>query len=217
MSPEPTGSPQQISAAIRRSATAPGAGARGDRARQGRGLREGQKLAKGAAIGAAAAIFAIFGLSILLNGFAWLAWWALPAGGTQFFWGFFLVAGLLFIVGGDRRVARLQAVQGRRTAHAGPRHRRGAEDQGDGLRLMSPAPRQIASGQRTPQEIRASIESNRMQLGEAIAQLRAEVTVATDWRRQIEAHKKQVLIGAAVAGFVIGGGLAIITRRRGNR
>ena len=56
-----------------------------------------------------------------------------------------------------------------------------------------------------------------MQLGEAIAQLRAEVTVATDWRRQIEAHKKQVLIGAAVAGFVIGGGLAIITRRRGNR
>ncbi|UGS38105.1 DUF3618 domain-containing protein [Capillimicrobium parvum] len=82
---------------------------------------------------------------------------------------------------------------------------------------MSPAPRQIASGQRTPQEIRASIESNRMQLGEAIAQLRAEVTVATDWRRQIEAHKKQVLIGAAVAGFVIGGGLAIITRRRGNR
>jgi hypothetical protein len=83
---------------------------------------------------------------------------------------------------------------------------------------MSPAPRQIASSaQRTPQEIRASIESNRMQLGEAIAQLRAEVTVATDWRRQIEAHKKQVLIGAAVAGFVLGGGLAIITRRRGNR
>jgi hypothetical protein len=70
---------------------------------------------------------------------------------------------------------------------------------------------------RTPQEIRASIESNRVQLGEAIAQLRAEVTVATDWRRQVEAHKKQILIGAAVAGFVVGGGLAIITRRRGNR
>ena len=73
------------------------------------------------------------------------------------------------------------------------------------------------SRQRTPQEIRASIESNRVQLGEAIAQLRAEVTVATDWRRQVEAHKKQILIGAAVAGFVLGGGLAIITRRRGNR
>ena len=71
--------------------------------------------------------------------------------------------------------------------------------------------------QRTPEEIRASIEANRVQLGEAIAQLKAEVTVATDWRRQIEKHKKQVLIGAAVAGFVLGGGLAIITRRRGNR
>lgn len=75
------------------------------------------------------------------------------------------------------------------------------------------------AAQRTPQEIRASIEANREQLGQAIATLRAEVTVATDWRRQIEEHKKQVLIGAAVAGFVIGGGIAAITglRRRRRR
>ena len=59
-----------------------------------------QKIAKGAAIGAAAAVFAIFGLSILLQGFAWLAWWALPVNSSQIFWGFFLVAVLLFIVGG---------------------------------------------------------------------------------------------------------------------
>jgi hypothetical protein len=72
------------------------------------------------------------------------------------------------------------------------------------------------AAQRTPQEIRASIEVNREQLGQAIAQLRSEVSVATDWRRQVEAHKQQVLIGAAVAGFVIGGGIAAITgfRRR---
>lgn len=68
--------------------------------------------------------------------------------------------------------------------------------------------------QRTPQEIRASIEANRLQLGNAVAQLRSEVALATDWRRQIEAHKKQVLIGAAIAGFVIGGGLAVLGRRR---
>ncbi|MCW3008790.1 MAG: hypothetical protein JWP17_3416 [Solirubrobacterales bacterium] len=68
--------------------------------------------------------------------------------------------------------------------------------------------------QRTPQEIRASIEANRIELGNAVAQLRSEVTVATDWRRQIEAHKKQVLIGAAIAGFVIGGGLAVLGRRK---
>jgi Protein of unknown function (DUF3618) len=68
--------------------------------------------------------------------------------------------------------------------------------------------------QRSPQEIRASIEANRVQLGDAVAQLRSEVAVATDWRRQIEAHKKQVLVGAAIAGFVLGGGLAVIGRRR---
>src|SRR4051795_7603813 len=58
------------------------------------------KLAKGAAIGAAAGVFAIFGLSILIQGFAWFAWWALPVGSTQIFWGFFLVAVILFVVGG---------------------------------------------------------------------------------------------------------------------
>jgi len=71
--------------------------------------------------------------------------------------------------------------------------------------------------QRTPEEIRASIEANRVELGNAVSRLRGEVSVATDWRRQLEAHKKQVMIGAAVAGFVLGGGLAIITRRKRNR
>ena len=58
------------------------------------------KIAKGAGIGAAAGVFAIFGLSILIQGFAWLAWWALPVGADKIFWGFFLVAVVLFILGG---------------------------------------------------------------------------------------------------------------------
>jgi len=58
------------------------------------------KLARGAAIGAAAGVFVVFGVSILLQGFAWLAWWALPFGQTTFFWGFFTVAVVLFVVGG---------------------------------------------------------------------------------------------------------------------
>ena len=32
----------------------------------------------------------------------------------------------------------------------------------------------------------------------------------TDWRRQLRERQKQVAIGAAVAGFVIGGGIAAI-------
>jgi hypothetical protein len=64
---------------------------------------------------------------------------------------------------------------------------------------------------RTPAEIRRSIEANRAELGVAVERLRGEVTKATDWRGQLERHKKEVLIGAAVAGFVLGGGIAAMT------
>jgi hypothetical protein len=64
---------------------------------------------------------------------------------------------------------------------------------------------------RTPEEIRLSIEANRADLGLAVDRLRAEVTEVTDWRKQLRRHRKQVLIGAAVAGFVLGGGIAALT------
>jgi len=61
---------------------------------------------------------------------------------------------------------------------------------------------------RSPEEIRASIESNRQELGVAVERLRTEVAEVTDWRKQIREHQREVMIGAAVAGFVIGGGIA---------
>jgi hypothetical protein len=64
---------------------------------------------------------------------------------------------------------------------------------------------------RSAEQIRESIEVNRAQLGNAVERLRGEVTRATDWRGQFERHRKQVLIGAAVAGFVVGGGVAAMT------
>ena len=71
---------------------------------------------------------------------------------------------------------------------------------------------------RSPEEIRRSIESNRAELALSLGRLRGEVAEVTDWRKQITRHRKQVVIGAAVAGFVIGGGLAavggILRRRR---
>lgn len=63
---------------------------------------------------------------------------------------------------------------------------------------------------RSPEEIRRSIEANRAELGVAVERLRREVAVVTDWRGQLNAHRKQVLVGAAVAGFVLGGGLAVV-------
>ena len=68
---------------------------------------------------------------------------------------------------------------------------------------------------RSPEQIRESIETNRQELVGAVDRLRTEVTVATDWRRHIRRHRREVLIGAAVAGFVLGGGLAAFGRRRG--
>ena len=63
---------------------------------------------------------------------------------------------------------------------------------------------------RSPEEIRASIEANRKELGTAVEQLRTEVVKLTDWRGQLRRHEREVLIGAGVAGFVLGGGLAAI-------
>jgi hypothetical protein len=71
---------------------------------------------------------------------------------------------------------------------------------------------------RTPEEIRASIEANRMELGTSIERLRGDVAVLTDWRGQLVKHQRQAVIGAAVAGFVLGGGIAafggLFRRRR---
>jgi uncharacterized membrane protein YqjE len=56
------------------------------------------KLVKGAIVGIAAGIFAVFGLIYLLHGFAWLVWYELFPD-WQFFWGFFVVAAVLFLLG----------------------------------------------------------------------------------------------------------------------
>ncbi len=68
----------------------------------------------------------------------------------------------------------------------------------------------MATHQRTPDEIRASIEANRRELGTSMERLHNEIAVLTDWRGQLVKHQKQAIIGAAVAGFVIGGGIAAI-------
>jgi len=63
---------------------------------------------------------------------------------------------------------------------------------------------------RSPEEIRASIEQNRQELGTSLEKLRREVGELTDWRGQLRQHQRQVLIGAGIAGFVLGGGIAAL-------
>ncbi len=68
----------------------------------------------------------------------------------------------------------------------------------------------MAAPARSPDEIRASIEQNRKELGTSLERLRGEVVRITDWRSQLRRHEQQVLIAAGVAGFVLGGGIAAV-------
>jgi hypothetical protein len=64
---------------------------------------------------------------------------------------------------------------------------------------------------RSAVEIRESVEANRRELARSIDRLQVEVSRLTDWRRQLREHRQQAIVGAAVAGFVIGGGVAAFT------
>jgi hypothetical protein len=64
---------------------------------------------------------------------------------------------------------------------------------------------------RSPEEIRASVENTRQELEYSIKDLESKINELTDWRSMLARNRKQVLIGAAVAGFVIGGGIAGFT------
>ncbi len=65
---------------------------------------------------------------------------------------------------------------------------------------------------RSPAEIRRDIEAQRRQLGTSVEALRGRVTEITDWRRQVEEHRGQLIAGAAVVGFAIG--VRAMLRRR---
>ena len=67
---------------------------------------------------------------------------------------------------------------------------------------------------RSAEEIRRDIDIQRRQLGSNVESLRGKVTEVTDWRRQVEDHKQQLIIGAAAVGFLVGIKLMRSRRRR---
>jgi hypothetical protein len=66
---------------------------------------------------------------------------------------------------------------------------------------------------RSAAEIRRDIDLQRRDLGSSVEILRGRVTELTDWRRQVREHRSQLVVGAAVAGFALGG-LMMLRRRR---
>ena len=65
---------------------------------------------------------------------------------------------------------------------------------------------------RSSAEIRADIERQREELSHSVEALRGRVAELTDWRRQVREHRRELIIGAAVVGFAVGGLMAL--RRR---
>ena len=71
---------------------------------------------------------------------------------------------------------------------------------------------------RSPEQIRTSIEETRRDLAFSVNDLRSKVSELTNWRKQLAENRQAALVGAAVAGFVVGGGVAatvsLLRRRR---
>lgn len=76
----------------------------------------------------------------------------------------------------------------------------------------------MATESRSPEQIRSSIEETRRELAFSVNDLRSKVNELTNWRRHLTENRDTALIGAAVAGFLIGGGVAatfsLVRRRR---
>ena len=73
-------------------------------------------------------------------------------------------------------------------------------------------PERPAPGSRNAEQIRSDIQRERVELGKSVEALRGRVNELTDWRRQVREHKRELVIGAAVVGFAVGGLMAL--RRR---
>jgi hypothetical protein len=70
---------------------------------------------------------------------------------------------------------------------------------------------------RSPAEIRRDIDLKRRELGGSVEALRGRVNEITDWRRQVEEHKEQLIMGAAAVGFFIGARAMLRRRKRRRR
>lgn len=83
-------------------------------------------------------------------------------------------------------------------------------------RTSGAAPRPGAPG-RSAAEIRRDIDLQQTELAGSVVALRERVNELTDWRAQIDAHREELIKGAAVAGFVVGAIVAFRAFRRRGR
>ena len=177
---------------------------------------------------AAAGVFLVFGVTMFFHGLAWflddlLNW-------EDNVWvGFAIVTALLFLLAilaallafrlfkKGRRPRRTSRSRRRSAPAPSSRRRRSSATRCRG-RSSGAGGEGVVARERTPEMIRAEIEETRRELAFSVNDLRSKVTELTNWRGQLVRNRRTALIGAAVAGFVIGGGVAatvsLITGRR---
>jgi hypothetical protein len=69
-------------------------------------------------------------------------------------------------------------------------------------------------GTRSAEQIRSDIVQQRQELSRSVEALRNRWIQVTDVKRQIQEHRTELAVGAAVVGFLIGGAIALARRRR---
>jgi hypothetical protein len=78
---------------------------------------------------------------------------------------------------------------------------------GNGRRVPPPP------GTRSAEQIRRDIVQQREELSRSVDALRHRWIQATDVKRQIQEHRSELAVGAAVVGFLVGGLIALRRRR----
>jgi hypothetical protein len=74
-------------------------------------------------------------------------------------------------------------------------------------------PSTVGAPGRNAEQIRSDLAQTRDELSHSVEALRGRVAELTDWRRQLREHRRELIIGAAVTGFVVGGAIALLRRR----
>ena len=183
------------------------------------------KLVQGSVVGIAAGVFALMGLAMLMHGIAWLLNDLFFSGDV---WAGFLIEALFWFWSPPGRASSptapcKPALRRRRTWRSrrlgarrrlwrrAPVERLHGRLRQRGRRARGPGGAGRAGAQLGPDPRRHRAPA--LQLSRSVEALRGRVTELTDWRRQIREHRREVAVGAAVAGFAIGGLIALRRRR----
>ena len=100
MAAEPTGTPEQITAALQEVTERAQLIVREEIELARAEITEKVgRIIKGAVVGTVAGVFGVAALTQALTGFSFLAYYVLPGRQFQFFWGFFFMAAVLLVLG----------------------------------------------------------------------------------------------------------------------